>query len=141
MLKKKLLMLATISALLTTTTFGAGTQKCVGGVCFINLDKLEPVKAFEKKKEALMVWNENTDNSMTIILDGEMITIFPKSTYMMNEKEKIAYYNEEELLIVKSADSIEDRILEKADLPLSEYFCEKDTKPLYNTEDDTFQCV
>jgi hypothetical protein len=145
MLNKKFLMLASISALLATTVFGAGTQNCVGGVCFINLEKLNPSKGFEQKKERTVLLEKpryiedcsvnNIDKSMTIVLDGEMITVFPKSSYVMNEEEAMDF-----MLLAKPIEGIEDKILEQMNLPSSEYFCEKDKHAVY-LNNNTYECV
>lgn len=147
MLNKKFLTLGTISILLTTTVFGAGTQNCAGGVCFINLDKLKPSKGFEQEKAKTVLLekpryievyseNDNTiDKSMTIVLDGETITVFPKSSYVMNPEEAL-----DVILLAEPMVAVEDKILEKTNLPSSEYFCEKDKRPVY-LNNDTYECV
>ncbi|CAA6817135.1 MAG: Unknown protein [uncultured Sulfurovum sp.] len=151
MLNKKLLILGTMSALLATTVFGSGTQNCVGGVCFINLDNLNPSKSSKNKEHNTLAslgnpsFTEATiDKTITIIVDGVEMTVFP--SYVMTEEEKMNYFENKEankdlLRLTQSVEKIEDKILEKSDLPLSEYFCEKETKPLYNKELDSFQCV
>ncbi|CAA6798470.1 MAG: Unknown protein [uncultured Sulfurovum sp.] len=158
MLNNNFFKLGTVAVLLTSTLLGAGTAKCVGGVCFVNLDKLKPSKGFEKSEENLVVLeqpryieevNTNTQNnfidkSITIVLDGETITVFPHSSYVMNDLEVIYSddnVNENELLVTGESDRIEDIILEKSGLPNSEFFCEKNKKPLYDSTEDTFQCV
>ncbi|CAA6809026.1 MAG: Unknown protein [uncultured Sulfurovum sp.] len=146
MLNNKFFRLGAVTALLTTTLLGAPTQQCVGGVCFANLDNLKPSKGFEEKKENLVILeqpryvqqininaqNDFIDKSMTIVLDGELITVFPHSSYIMEEST---------LLVTESDDKIEDIILNKTELPSSDFFCEKNTKALYDSEKHTFQCV
>ncbi|CAA6818745.1 MAG: Unknown protein [uncultured Sulfurovum sp.] len=138
MLNHRFLRLGTISALLTSTLLGAGTSKCIGGVCFVNLDNLDPSKGFQKEKlvviEKPRYIEEMIDKSMTIVLDGELITVFPHSSYVADDVE-------EQLLVVDSTDTLEETILTKTGLPSSEFFCDKNTKPLYDTQHNTFQCV
>ena len=78
--------------------------------------------------------HENIDKSMTIVLDGETITVFPHSSYVMNE-EAI-----DEVLLAEPMVEIEDKILKKSNLPSSEYFCEKDKEPVY-LNNDIYECV
>ncbi len=140
-------MMGTISALLSTTVFGAGAMNCAGGVCFVKLDNLQVSKGFEKKNNALVILDtprfieDKIDKTVTIVLDGEEITVFP--SYVMTEEEKVNYIEEEneELLRLTQTVEIEDKILEKTNLPTSEYFCEKNTKPLYNNFSHSYQCV
>ena len=145
MLKNRYLNLGIISILLSSTVFAAGTLPCVGGVCFVKLDNLKPSKGFEEKNEKIVLLenpryienyaqHENIDKSMTIVLDGETITVFPHSSYVMNE-EAI-----DEVLLAEPMVEIEDKILKKSNLPNSEYFCEKDKEPVY-LNNDIFECV
>lgn len=158
MLKSKFLLLGTMSALFMTSLLGAQESKCAGGVCFVNLDKLKPSEEFETKQQALVALAEprEIDKTITIVLDGETVTVFPHSSYVMTEEEKLRYselevieqnekFNEEAnrdlLLVTESLEKVEDKILEKIKLPKSEFFCEKDRKPIYNDKSGLFQCV
>lgn len=145
MINNKFLMISMASTLLVTTTFAAGTLPCVGGVCFVKLDNLKPSKGSEEKNEKIVLLenpryienyaqNENIDKSMTIVLDGETITVFPHSSYVMNEEAL------DEVLLAEPMVEIEDKILKKSNLPSSEYFCEKDKEPVY-LNNDIFECV
>ena len=178
MLYKKLLITGTLSTLLLATTLFAQTN-CVGGVCFIDLKNLKPTtKGFKHEKAPLVVLEKprylesnsesNThidslaiddvreiDKSITIVVDGDEVTVFP--SYVMTEEEKVAYYAEQEaialnkksnkeanrdlLMVSQPVKRIEDKILEKTELPVSEYYCEKDTHPVYDKVLDSFQCV
>jgi hypothetical protein len=157
MISKKFLILVSLSTLFVTTALGAEKDNCLGGVCIVNLDNLKPSKGFGQKEQELMVLeepryidenykNDYIDKSMTIVLDGETITVFPKSTYVMNEEEKNNYIANEEankdlLMLTQTVEKIEDKILEKSYLPSSEFYCEKNKKALYNQRSDTFLCV
>jgi len=170
MLYKKLLIVGTMSTLLSGTALLAQGSNCVGGVCFVNLDKIKPTKGFEKKQEPLVVLekprfieeksevivhNEHADEMVQIILDDEEIFVFP--SYVMTEAEKAAYYSEQEaialnkklnreanqdsLIVSPTIEKTEDKIINKTQLPISEYYCEKDTHPVYDEDLDLFECV
>ena len=148
MLSKKLLTMGTLSTLLMGTTLFAGERNCANGVCFATLDKHLRVKVSKQMQKKIIpfIKKNEFDKSITIVLDGETITVFPKSTYVMSEEEKINYFENEEankdlLMITQIVEKTEDKILEKTDLPTSEYYCEKNTKPLYHKVSDSFECV
>jgi len=157
MLKNNFLLLGTMSALLVSNLLGAESGKCVGGVCFVNLDKLQPSKEYKKKElvtletpryiEENLPQSAEVDKTITIVLDGETITIFPHSTYVMSEAEKLEYYSKNEekanqdLLVTESTENIEEKILKETTLPSSEYYCEKDRKPLYDYNSGLYECV
>ncbi|CAA6822267.1 MAG: Unknown protein [uncultured Sulfurovum sp.] len=136
MINSNFLRLCAASVLLSTTLLGA--DKCVGGFCIVNLDNLKPSQNLQEEKLTVLESLDSLiDKSMTIVLDGEMITVFPHSSYVMNKPQVL----EENLLVIESADSLEDTILEQSKLPSSEFFCEKNKKPLYDKQHETFQCV
>ncbi len=168
---RKLLLTGTLSTLLTITTLFANGDKCVGGVCFVNINKLTASKGFKQNQKPLVVVQnpryitdksenishniEEIDKSVTIILDGEEIVVFP--SYVATEAEKIAFYkqeqklialnrvenekaNEELKVITQKVEKIEDKILKKTKLPTSEFYCEKDTHPIYHQETDSYEC-
>jgi len=136
MKSRKILNIALITVLLSSLSLGAEHSDCAGGVCFAPLVKVESLKVFEEKKEVTPVKyaqeieyieedssNNNLDKSQTILLDGEKVIVFPPETYVMHTEE-----------------ATEDKILEKTDLPNSDYFCEKDKQPVY-LNDNTYECV
>jgi len=162
MIERKIL-LSMISALLTTTiTLNAKAGDCAGGVCFVNLDKNKPSKKFENQNQNLVALEmpryietkeTEEDKTITIVLDGEIITVFPHASYVMSEEEKRDfYYNnkiyeevDSSLVLVTEGDgveNIEEKILDKVhNLPVSEYFCEKDKQPLYHLDSGLYECV
>ena len=130
MMSEKILNISILTILLSTVAVGAGQNDCVGGVCFVNLDKNKPLKVIEQTKEIKYI-----DKSMTIILDGEEVSVFPKSTYLMNENEEV---DSDSLIVIES---LEDKILEKTTLPYSEHYCENNKIPLFNRYVDIYECV
>jgi len=170
MLYKKLLLAGTLSTLVSGTALFAQQGDCVGGVCFVNLDKIKPTKGFEKKKKPLvvlekprfiaeksesLVHNNTIDKTLKIIVDDVEIFVFP--SYVMSEAEKATYYAEQEAIALNEKENIEanenfqivgqsiakvdEKILEKTELPLSDFYCEKDTHPVYDKLSDSFECV
>jgi hypothetical protein len=146
MLKNKLLLFGAFSALFSTSIVAVETEKCVGGACFVKLDKKEPSKKVEsdeplKVAPVTQLLENEVDKSATIILDGEMITVFPKSSYLTTEAQQDNYMIYEEALPIVE-DKIEDVILDRViKLPNSEYFCEKDSMPVVHKESGFYECV
>lgn len=145
MAKNKLLLLGTLSLLFSTSVLAVEMDKCTGGVCFVNIDKHEPSKAFKKENQLLSIETprfieDEIDKSATIVLDGQTITVFPKSSYVMSEEEKHNYYVYEEPLL--TVEQLGETILDQVEkLPSSEFFCEKDQKPVVHPESGFYECV
>ena len=171
MIHKKILIAGTLATLLVTTL--VAQENCVGGVCFVNLDNLKPTKVFQEKKEKSVVlqkprfiehqsevveqYLKEIDESIDMVIDGELITVFPPSAYVMTKQERVAYYKEQKAIdlnrkmndkeneelqkITKPIEKIEDKILNKNSLPTSQYYCEDNTKPVYDKDSDLFECV
>jgi len=140
MLKNKLLLLGTLSVLFSPNIMA---EKCAGGVCFVTLDKHEPSQAFKKENQLLSIETprfieDEIDRSATIVLDGQTITVFPKSSYVMNEETEYNYY-ETPLLTLEELGETSLDVVEK--LPDSEFFCDKDEKPVIHPESGFYECV
>ena len=139
MLNKNFLILSMI-----TTLLSAGTQDCPNGACFATFSKPNLSKVLDAPKyieDRFQIQNEMIDKSITIVLDGKTITVFPKSTYVMSEEEKNDYYNKETLLRIGSIKKIEDNPLNQARLPSSEYFCEENKRPFYQANSTVYECI
>jgi len=118
MFYRKLLLTGTLSTLLLATNLFA-QQKCVGGVCFVDLSNLKPTKGFKSHKKQEMVvldtpryvttQNESIDNatvenleqekidkSFDVVMDNKLVAVFP--SYVMTESEKIAYVKEQQAI-------------------------------------------
>ena len=94
------------------------------------------------------------NKSFDIILNGKITVVFP--SYVMTNDEKIAYYKEQKAMalnkkvnekanielqrIIQPIEKIEDRILNKH-LPISEYFCDNDKKPVRIKNSNFYECV
>jgi len=146
MLNKQTLYLSILLALTTTTVVADQSEKCLGGVCYVNLDKHEPSKGFEQDQKLLQIEDprfleNDIDKSATIVLDGETITVFPKSSYVMSEEE-IKYTDAVEESLVTIEYDLQETVLEKIiKLPNSEYFCDKDSMPVIDVETGFYECV
>ena len=127
---------------------------CVGGVCFVPLSSIKPLKILEAKRgfeakkefeiknefEGIKFLEDNLDDTMDqvqpIVLESEEISEpLSDTNYVVNE-EKVM----DDLLMSSSIKVAEDKILEKTDLPSSDYFCEKDKQPVY-LNNDIYECV
>ena len=102
-----------------------------------------------------VVNDNNLDKSFDIIVDGKETLVFP--SYIMTAEEKLAYYKEQKAIalnkkmndkeneelkrITKPIEKIEDKILNKSSLPTSQYYCDDNTKPVYDKDSDLFECV
>jgi len=98
---------------------------------------------------------EEIDRSVTMLIDGSEVLVFP--SYVMTDEEAALYYAEQEeialneklneeankelALVSQPVEKVEDKILEKIELPVSEFYCEKNTYPIYDKALDSFQCV
>ena len=155
MLSKKLLTMGVLSTLLTSTILFAEEKHCENGVCFAIFSKTTTIKTFkeEQKKVVNLEKLNELDKSITIVLDGDEIMVFPSykmtdSEYYLTEEE-MKYENESEEfmdnpieeLIVHPLEKIEDTILEKSKLKDSLYYCENETKPQFNEFTNLYQCV
>lgn len=145
MLKNQLLLLGTLCVLVSTSTVAVEMDKCAGGVCFATLDKLEPSKGFKQESQLLTIETprfieDEIDRSATIVLDGQTITVFPKSSYVVGEETNHNYYVYDEPLL--TVEELGKTILnEVEELPSSEFFCEKDRKPVVDPKSGFYECV
>jgi hypothetical protein len=129
MLSTKILTIGSLSVLLTSTTLFAQEKDCKNGVCFVTLDKPAVIKTFKEEQKL--------DKSITIVLDGELISVFP-SYEMVDAK---IYPLEDEIVIVEDIQKIEDIILDKSELKDSLYYCEHEKYPQFNEFSDLYECV
>lgn len=171
MKKKNLLLSAMLSTLLLTTNISAQQIECKDGKCFINLSKIASakksstkVKNFKVRKVSpltvakqmglktiqpagepnnleIIAFDHSTyvmqENEQLELDDGMDTIVLSPSKYIMSKSELEKYYHatEEERI------NIEDKIIEKSTLPVSEYYCNNDKKAVYNQELKTYQCI
>ena len=138
MMYKKLLVTGTLSTLLLASSLSA-QGNCVGGACFVNLKNLKPTKAFQEKKEQMIVLKQprfvssksefkrhpsrvtvedtNLDKSFDIVVDGKLITVF--DSYTMTAEEKAAYYAEQKAIALnKKANEEANKELQRVIQPV-----------------------
>ena len=111
-------------------------------------DRVEPFGEMIVTNEIEMI--DDIDRSITIIINDEEVIVFP--SYFMTEEEKVANFMEEDIValndesdekltITTSIKNIEDKILEKIELPTSEYYCEHNKHAVYKEGTEYFECV
>jgi len=86
-----------------------------------------------------------------IAKDGRKTLVFSPSKYIMSKAEIKQYYkknhtNEEALMVhtpivANRNEKIEDKIIKKATLPTSEYYCRDQKKAVYSQELKAYQCT
>jgi len=144
-MKKAVLASTLLSIILLTTSISAETKTiCDGKHCFIDLSKLSSSRTatteithFSKTDggEVLApkveVDNSPMNNIETIVLDHDK--------YVMTIAEVEEY--EMENLLTQPMENIENRIIEGTKLPTSEFYCENNTKPIYHSDSDSFECA
>lgn len=168
MKSRKVLNIGLLSVLLSTVVMGAEHNGCVGGACFATLANIKPLKSTEikdasgcaggvcfvpsssirplktletkKEFEGIKFLEDNLDSNMDevqpiVVENEEVIEPLSDTNYVMNE-EKVM----DDLLMSSSIEVTEDKILEKTDLPSSDYVCEKDKQPVY-LNNDIYECV
>jgi hypothetical protein len=108
-----------------------------------------------ENNDAFMVLEDKFDKTIDIVVDNEKIYVFP--SYVMTDSEKVAYVQEQEsialnekfnkeenknVLVVRNvSNQTEEKILAKTILPTSDYYCEKDTHPIYDKVSNVYECV
>jgi len=110
---------------------------CKGRACFAILSKNEPSKVLEEKERFNPIeFIEQESLDINVISDIEKKNkIVSIETYTVEEVNDM-----DSLLIANPIEVIENKILEKTDLPTSDYFCENDKQPIY-LNDNTYECV
>jgi len=152
-MKTKLLTSTILSLSLLTGTVSA-EKICTGDYCLIDLSKFSPTKKTEISNRIHVVTSfksEEIKKVVKIVLDERQMSnqnkmetiVFPHETYVMTKAE-IEEYQVENFLMLP-LDEIENRIINKTKnktkLPVSEYFCEDYSKPIYNNLSDTYECA
>jgi len=164
MISRKIVNMALISILLSSVAIGAEHSNCDGGVCFVPLANSKPLKNIEKiehhsdckgsacfailsKNEPSKVLEEKEQFKPIEFIEKKSLdtnaisdiekenTIVSIETYTVDEEADMDL-----LLIANPIEVIDNKILEKTDLPTSDYFCEKDKQPVY-LNNDIYECV
>jgi len=153
-MQKKLLTttLLSISLLSLNLSAGTGTDKsssCAGGFCMAKLPPIVEKETKSSSPKIVMVDNienillplivkeeKNSSFPKVIMVDNIETIILPPSAYISSEDE-IAEYEFEEMqknLLIPSLNS--------EDMPISDYFCEDDLKPvLIAGVENTYECT
>jgi len=116
--------------ILLLTTMGLSAEKrmtCKGGVCMIDLSCLSNTSNVKKDRH----------NRFRIVRKNESSEI--ETIILPHEKYIMATAETEDILITED-ENIDSKIIKKS-LPVSEFFCEKDTKVVYHKETATFECA
>ena len=157
----KLLTSTILSLSLLTGTLYAD-KNCVGNHCILDLSKLSHSKKSEANNVAyeghsfnlkdieevkssveenyIATQEKKLHKRNELLTEPEIETIvFSHEKYVMTVEE-IANYQAENLLMLP-LNEIENTIINKTKLPVSEYFCENDMKPIYNNLSNTYECA
>lgn len=121
---------------------------CSGGACFVPLATIKPQKALKEKKEfeGVKFLEEPTLESADSHFDEMTLALLASEEMKENLVESASVAEEEKImdtplpLRLNSMEIIEEEILERTELPSSDYFCEKDKQPIY-LNNDVYECV
>jgi len=137
MKSRKIVNMALSTVLLSSMLLGAEHSSCTGGVCFATLSHSKSSKNLEDKqsfKQIEFIEEESLDTTIVLEVENNR-RIVSIETYTIDEE------GEMDLLLTENPMEVtEDRILEKTDLPTSDYFCEEDKQPVY-LNNDIYECV
>ena len=155
-MKNNFLLLTVLSvSLLAVNTSAQTNMICKDGKCFIDLKNIKPSKVYKKlfvpmSKQVLpKVIN---DEIIDLVTASETLVLSP-SKYIMTKSEREKYEIEQLEPLEEVAPLEEIAPMEEMDqlelvapmlptlLPVSESFCDNDTKPVFHVGTDTFECV
>ena len=136
MKSRKIVNMALSTVLLSSMLLGAEHNDCTGGVCFATLTNSKSSKNFEEKQpfKQIKFIEEKVDANIVSEIENNR-RIVSIETYTIDEE------GEMDLLLIENPMEVtEEKILEKTDLPTSDYFCEEDKQPVY-LNNDIYECV
>jgi len=144
-MKRTVLTSSLLSIILLTTSISAETNMiCDGKHCFIDLSKLSSSKdmiaevtQFNKVEDREVVATV-VETDVSSVTEMETIVLDPNK-YVMTEAEVEEYEMED--LLMQPMENIENRIIDGTKLPTSAFYCENNTKPVYHSESDSFECA
>lgn len=159
-MKLKSLKSTLLSVILLTSNLVSGTvNPCVDGKCFINLSYLsdskettrptfKTVKNDQYNQDIIppisvsdaLLFEEEIYEPMAVIENEIETIVFTQETYIMNELEQ-EFYLLENLLTLPVEELQNEQLLELNPLPLSDFYCDNHTHPIYNIETDSFECA
>ena len=136
-MKRKLLTTTLVSMSLLSLNLFAGTDKCAGGFCIVDLSKNSPsvkkteIKKQETKKQEI---KKDTDVYKTVLVDNIETIRLPHLKYVMTQDEVAEY----------DLDQMQKNLLAPAlnpDLPLSDHLCDDNAKPVKVVGiENTYEC-
>jgi len=153
-MKANLLTTTLLSLSLFTVSISAETHiTCKDGKCFIDVSKLSSTKNTTKfknnslnkdaeVKKDVISSTDNVEPYLSYQDENGIETIeFLHEKYVMTALE-IEEYELEGIELIMPNESIENRIINKTEvLPQSDHYCEDNSKPVYQTETDSFECA
>ena len=138
MKSRKIINMTLSTVLLSSMLLGAEHSSCTGGVCFATLSHSKSSKNIEDTqplKQIEFIEEKSLDDSTIVSEIENNRRIVSIETYTIDEEGGMDL-----LLIENPMEITEERILEKTDLPTSDYFCEEDKEPVY-LNNDIYECV
>jgi len=123
-------------SLLSMNLFASGTMKCNGNYCMVKIEKpspkVHPIEKIEmteveynsEENRSIVFDNIETEGYDTMMVDNIETIIFPHSTYVMSEDE-VAEYELNQMQKNLTTPAL------NSDLPLSDFLCEDNLKPIY----------
>jgi len=133
-------------SLLSMNLFASGIMKCNGNYCMVKIEKPSPKSHSSEKIEITEVkYNTEENRSMvfdsietegyeTVMVDNIETIVFPHSDYVMTENE-IAEYELNSMQKSLTTPAL------NSDLPLSDFLCEDDLKPIKVAGvENTYEC-
>jgi hypothetical protein len=164
-MKTAILTSTLLSLALLTVSLSAGKKMvCKDGKCFIDLSSLDKTINNNKSKrnffphhkiETKKSLNQQIekiafDKSKYVKQDNETVEplkatelqtiVLPPEKYIMTDKE-IESYEAEHIELTLPDRDVEKKIIEKTNLPTSEYFCERNQKLIYKQSTDSLECA
>ncbi len=127
-------------SLLTVSLSATGTNMiCKNGVCVVDISHLSSRHKKEETSPVKPFVHQKRENLNAPIVNGVETIVLPPEEYVMGQVE-LEEYQMENLLILP-AEELGDTIIEKTELPDSDYFCEDNKKPKVDKLTDTYECV
>jgi len=152
-MKANLLTTTLLSLSLFTVSISAETHiTCKDGKCFIDVSKLSSNKNTTKFKNNAFKGSESKKDLISSTENAEPyqsyqdengieIIEFSHEKYVMTALE-IEEYELEGIELIMPNESIDNKIINKTEvLPKSDHYCEDNSKPVYQTETDSFECA
>lgn len=127
-------------SLLTVSLSATGTNMvCKNGVCVVDISRLSSAHKREETSRVKPFAHQEREKSHAPVANVVETIVLPPEKYVMTPVEVEEYQMEN--LLVLPAEELGKTIIEKTDLPDSDYFCEDNKKPKVDKRTDTYECV